>query len=390
MTEFLLSEFLATMPFHIFAYIPFRDHLRVRRRILVLVLLLLEAVSLLCMALMVKLGAPMGHLNLVFIPLALLVFFGMIKMERGKVAFMYIFTTAYSLLVRGVSGYLTRRLFGAPDGTWQFGAATLAVFLATTPFMVCYVNRTAEMVFETEAPDVWRTVWLLPLFSVVMVMIFTHGREYSLISLIVRTMMMAAVFLSYYFVIEAVRGFQQRLEHEERIRRLEEMSAIQSGQYAMLKTRMEEARRARHDLRQHLMAIQGCIESGDMDVLASYVRDYSAGIPSETMRTFCKNCAVDAVLRYYVEKALAIGVDVDVAFQMGDHSVIPEPMLCVLLGNLLENALQACEELEGTRFIRVIARQTGGSMLSITVDNSAKQPMQQDQRLHSTKSLSRN
>ncbi len=385
MTEFLISEFLATMPFRVFAYIPFRDHLRVRRGILALILLLAEMVSLMCTALMVKLGVPMSYANLVFLPPALLVFFSIVKMDYGKVAFMYLFTMAYTLAVRGISGYLSQWLFSVSDGAWQFGATTLAVFLITLLFMARYVSRTAEMVFETEAPGVWKTVWLLPLFSVAMVMIFTHGREYSLISVLVRAMMMAAVFLSYYFVIDAVRGFQKQLEREEHIRRLEEISAIQTNQYAMLQNRMEETRRARHDLRQHLMAIQGCIDSGDMEVLAAYVKDYSASLPHETMRSFCKNYAVDAVLRYYADKAVAAGVDVDIAFQMGDHAVIPEPMLCVLLGNLLENALHACEELEGTRFIRVNARQTGESMLSIAIDNSARQPVHQNDRLRSTK-----
>ncbi len=285
----------------------------------------------------------------------------------------------------GLSSYGALRLFGVSNGAWQFGVTTLAVFLATSLFMARYVSRTAEMVFETEAPGVWKSVWLLPLFSVLMVLIFSHGREYSLLSVLVRVMMMAAVFLAYYFVIDAVRGFQKQLEREEHIRRLEEMSAIQFHQYAMLQSRMEETRRARHDLRQHLMAIQGCIDSGDMDALAAYVREYSAGLPRETMRSFCKNYAVDAVLRYYVEQAAACGVEVDIAFQMGGRAVIPEPMLCVLLGNLLENALHACQEIDGSRFIRVNARQTGDSMLSIAIDNNAKEPLHHNDRLRSTK-----
>ncbi len=385
MIEFLWSEFLSTMPSRIFAYIPFLDHLRVSRKLLAAVLLLVEALSLLCTALLMRLGISVGYANLAFLPLSLMVFFSMVKMDRGKVGFMYIFTMAYTLVVRGISGYLSQVLFAASDGDWPFGVMTLAVFLITMPFMVRYVNRTAEMVFETEAPGVWRTVWMLPLFSVMLVLVFTHGREYSLMSVIVRAVMMAAVFLVYYFVIDSVRGFQKHLEREEHIRRLEEIQAIHIGQYAMLQAQMEETRRARHDLRQHLMAIQGCIDSGDMGALSAYVQDYGASLPPETMRTFCKNYAVDAVLRYYAEKAMAIGADVDISFEMTDRPVIPEPMLCVLMGNLLENALHACEELEGARFIRVMAKQTGESMLSIAVDNSAKQPLQRKERLLSTK-----
>ena len=57
----------------------------------------------------------------------------------------------------------------------------------------------------------------------------------------------------------------------------------------------------------------------------------------------------------------------------------------MLLGNLLENALNACHELDGARFIRVNARQTGTSMLSIAIDNSSKKPVELNGRLMSTK-----
>lgn len=385
MSERILSEFLATMPFHLFAYLPFYRHLRVKHWMLALILITEEAASLLLMTLLINSGLNAHAANMIFMPIAVITFFYLVKMERGKIAFMYIFTTAYVLAARGLAGYLANKFFSVSEGTLQFSLTILGVFILSLPFMAHYIMRTANLVFETKAPSMWKTIWLLPLFSVTMVMIFTYANPYKPISVIARLMMMAIMFLTSYFLVYAVSTYQKQLEREEEIRRLEEISTIQSNQYAMLKSRMEETRRARHDLRQHLMAIQGCIDSGDMDALAAYVREYGANLPSDSTRTFCKNFAVDAVLRYYVEKAIEAGVDVDVSFDMADQTIIPEPTLCVLLGNLLENALNACHELDGARFIRVNARQTGTSMLSIAIDNSGKKPVELNGRLMSTK-----
>lgn len=385
MSERIFSEFLATMPFHLFAYIPFLNHLRVNKKLFALILIAEEALSLALMAALIGAGIEAHYANLIFMPIAIATFFFIVQMERGKIAFMYIFTMAYVLAVRGLAGYLADLIFAKGEGTWQFGVSMITVFLITLPFMAHYIMRTANLVFETEAPSMWKTIWLLPLFSVVMVMIYTYAQPYEIISVLARAMMMAIMFLTGYFLVYAVRTYQKQLEHEEHIRRLEEISTIQGNQYAMLKSRMEDMRRARHDLRQHLMAIQGCIDSGDMETLAAYVREYGANLPSDTMRTFCKNVAVDAVLRYYVDKAMDAGADVDVAFDMDDQAIIPEPTLCVLLGNLLENALYACQELDGSRFIRINARQTGASMLSIAIDNSSRAPVERDGRLLSTR-----
>ena len=197
---------------------------------------------------------------------------------------------------------------------------------------------------------------------------------------------MLCILLVHYWVLSAVRGFQKQLEAEEKIRHLEQTSAMLGSQYAIMQARMEQTRRARHDLRQHLTAIQGCIDSGDMSTLAEYVQAYGASLPSETVRTFCRNYAVDAVLRYYAEKADAIGAKMDVAFRMEQKPVIPEPALCVLLGNLLENALDACTADGGDCFVRVSAHQTGDSMLSIAVDNTCAQaPLWKDGKLLSSK-----
>lgn len=389
MAEILLSEFLATVFFHFFAYVPFLDHLRVKRRLLPVLLLLIEAAHLSAFALLLSLGAPLAVSKLVSIPISMLFFFALVNMERGKVAFVYAFTMAYSLMLRSVAGNLTARLFPGSPGEegWQYGLLTLATFALTAPLMLHYVNKTAQMVFETHAPKVWNTVWMLPMTTILIVMVFTYGRSESPLVLFVRVLLMGCILLAYSYVIESVRGFQQHVESAERIRRLEDLAAVQASQYAYLLAAIEETRRARHDLRQHLTVIQGCIDSGDMAALTSYVHAYGATLPCETPRTFCKNAAVDAILRYYVEKAEKAGLQMEAVFRMDGRPVIPEPALCVLLGNLLENALEACARESEPGLIKVNAIQTGENMLSLTVDNAcSRQPRWKNGRLLSEKS----
>lgn len=385
MMEFIFSEFIATMPFRLFAYLPFRDHLKVKKSVLLMILFLAELISLMIAVFLMYIGVGVGYANLVFLPISIPIFFLMVRMEKGKVAFMYVFTMAYVLIIRGVAGYFSQIIFLKANGTWQFGVVIIVMFFITLPFMAFYINRMAKKVFEIEVPGVWKSAWKLPLFSQLLVLIFTHGRQYNFMSLMIRIIMMGAVFQSCYFVVAAVHSFQKQLENEEHIKRLEEISTIQSNQYAMIQARIEETKRARHDLRQHLMVIQCCINSGDMETLANYVQEYGSSLPSETIGTFCKNFVVDAVLRYYAEQAAAEGIEITVSFQMDKEAIIPEPMLCVLLGNLLENALYACKELKENRFIRVNARQTGKSMLCIAIDNSGREPIQNNGHLISTK-----
>ena len=76
-------------------------------------------------------------------------------------------------------------------------------------------------------------------------------------------------------------------------------------------------------------------------------------LPPDAVRRFCKNYAVDAVLHYYGEQAVRQQTDMEVSVQMEEETIIPQPEFCALLGNLLENAIDACAGSKAPRIIRL-------------------------------------
>lgn len=167
---------------------------------------------------------------------------------------------------------------------------------------------------------------------------------------------------------------------------MEHLVKVQAEQYALIQSRIEETRRARHDLRQHWSALKGCIDSKDQNALIDYVNNYGESLPSESVSVFCKNYAVNAVLNFYAEKTVQMNVAMDISFQMGEKMIILEPEFCVLLGNLLENALDSCADSDNDCSIRVSARQISASMVTLTVDNTSPLPPDmQGENLYSSK-----
>ena len=114
------------------------------------------------------------------------------------------------------------------------------------------------------------------------------------------------------------------------------------------------------------------MESGDISKVAAYVKAYGESLPPDTIHQFCKNYAVDAILHHYAEQALLQKTDLEAVVQMEEQTIIPEPEFCSLLGNLLENALEACAASKTPRFIRLHIRQRG--TLYLTMDNTSSFP----------------
>ena len=96
--------------------------------------------------------------------------------------------------------------------------------------------------------------------------------------------------------------------------------------------------------------------------------------------------AINAILSYYAQIAENAGTTLEIQAQMEKEIPVPEPEFCVLLGNLLENAVDACRENKESGAIKVHIRQTGTSLIAITVDNPCrKPPVLEGKRFLSTK-----
>ncbi len=263
------------------------------------------------------------------------------------------------------------------------GAAAYALFCWTLLGLMWYPATHAArwLLDEIEMPGTWYVFWILPVVFLSL-NIALRPQEYSTlytnrVMMFYPVLMLAllALLLSGYGLFYwMARGLAKNMRLAEE-NRLLQMQAIQ---YRILQKSIEDTRRARHDLRQHFKALQGCVESGDIVKVAEYVKAYGESLPPDTVRQFCKNYAVDAVLHYYGEQAVRQQTDMEVSVQMEEKTIIPQPEFCALLGNLLENAIDACAASKAPRIIRLHIRQRGKQALYLTLDNTSDQPPKSD------------
>lgn len=207
-------------------------------------------------------------------------------------------------------------------------------------------------------------------------------------ALMARILMLLCMFLISHTLILLLRFFKEQAEAAVKTESMEKLLEIQSDQYNLLTARIRDSCRARHDFRQHLAVIKDCADRGDLASLQAYLKDYESMFPVQDVRRYCKNYAVNAILSFYAEKAEKTGITTQFQIQMGEPLLIPETEFCVLIGNLLENAVDACADTDDgiQPFIRLHVCQTSSSMFSITADNtSASGPTWSGDRLLSTK-----
>jgi len=168
------------------------------------------------------------------------------------------------------------------------------------------------------------------------------------------------------------RGFEARTELFQR--------EIMSHQYEEVKEMYLNMRGWRHDYHNHLQVMKVQIAQGQLEEMKSYLDDLEQNL--EQVDTYVKsgNLMADAVLNSKLSIAGQKGIRVNCKAVLPDALSVEDVDLCVLLGNLLDNALEACEKIpEEQRFLRIYMV-VNRSQLYMSVQNSAREELDFNER----------
>ena len=169
--------------------------------------------------------------------------------------------------------------------------------------------------------------------------------------------------------------FFHEIHIEARTRELEEDLRLMNSRYLQISSGIEEARRARHDIRHHLNVLSVLNREGDRKGLEEYLARYEAVYQQQEERSFCAYPALDSILKYYVQKAEEAGIHVTTRIApLREEPGLDAVDLTVLVGNLLENAVMACSLTDGERekTLEISIRKADSSLLFL-VKNSCRQ-----------------
>lgn len=128
--------------------------------------------------------------------------------------------------------------------------------------------------------------------------------------------------------------------------------------------KQEELRRVRHDMTNQLVAIQGYFHEGDIAGGEAYVTSLLQNLQTPSARIKTGNSALDAILS--TKKALAESKDitVDMEVQISDQLPLEPVDVCVIFGNALDNAIEACDRItQGEKKINLVLVQREGKLL---------------------------
>lgn len=99
------------------------------------------------------------------------------------------------------------------------------------------------------------------------------------------------------------------------------------------------------------------------------------------------NIVIDSLIGYWYVTAKKKGIDFTVNISIPMKMPFKGADICLILGNLLENAVEAAEKVEGKKYIKIQMKYDKNNLLLFVMNNYKGQLVKiKDKRLKSTKS----
>ena len=132
----------------------------------------------------------------------------------------------------------------------------------------------------------------------------------------------------------------------------------------------KEMRGYKHDFHHHLQTLKVQIESGEIERAIAYIEELDKALMNVDTLLKTGNVSLDAILSAKIAQAKAENISVTVKANVPDSLTISDAELSIIVGNLLDNAIEACRTVSGERFIRIYATMKG-NMLYFSMLNTA-------------------
>ena len=152
----------------------------------------------------------------------------------------------------------------------------------------------------------------------------------------------------------------------------------------------KEIKKAEHDLKHHLLSVLGTLENGDTEQAETYLRTLLKEYETSIFKyVSLENSTINSVLNFKIGRCHANGIDLKLEIE-SDFKGFDDTDICVLLSNLLDNAIEASLLVEEHPAI-TLAVTNKQNYLCILIRNRIMQSvLKQNEQLKTTKQNKKN
>ena len=168
----------------------------------------------------------------------------------------------------------------------------------------------------------------------------------GIICVILLTVILAIIALFYRLAVMDKKNYDEQLE-------LNQLRS-EKARFEQTQATFDYLRKAKHDFKIHLRTIHRMTGQSGNDEIAKYVSELIDETPDSTFGVYTGNTAIDAVITEYALTAAKKNIDFSTTVIAPEKMPMSDVEFCSCIGNLMDNAFEACAKVDGNKFIKLV------------------------------------
>lgn len=216
-------------------------------------------------------------------------------------------------------------------------------------YVIALLLRNYKKVKEdmTVPTSLWVLVFLIPSGSIYLILniidkLYLHKTRMILCISII----LLIDFVTFYLYDTVTQYYSEKIKTEL----LQQENIYYSQQFENIKTHIDEVNAFRHDIRNHLKVLDSLLDSRG-DAARNYISGLTGALAAGNQYSRTGNIPIDSIINYKLMKARENQVDIQINISIPKELASEPADMVAILGNLLDNAINASLKLEEGRKI---------------------------------------
>lgn len=234
-------------------------------------------------------------------------------------------------------------------GAGAFYNVVCLVFVLAAWYPATHMVRI--LIADENFAQTWYIFWILPLIFIGLNLFIAPKYQSTLytgriLQIYIVVSLVLLIILTFFYAMFLMMAIS--LNKNAKLQLENHFLSLQRARYDNLCAAIEETRQIRHDIRHHWLQLASLAENGDLEKIKEYLSSADSKMSGFDLH-FCDNQAVDSVLGYYSAHAKQEGVPFLAKIDLPKQLPADEMDVCLVLSNLLENAVEASLKTERSR-----------------------------------------
>lgn len=206
----------------------------------------------------------------------------------------------------------------------------------------------------------WLCIIVLPIGTLYLLISLFMSNELANISIFISTVIVLFINFSTFYLYEDIIKILS--DKTDKIL-LDQQKKYYDKQFELMETSLRANKSIKHDLKNHLTSLYALAGEDKKEELLNYLSQAIDIIDQRQEFSRTGNVCIDSIINFKFQNAKKDNIDINVDLNVPKEIKIPSFDMTVILGNLLDNALNAVKKLENNRFIKIAMKYTKGRLI---------------------------